>query len=127
MTTPSRAFRPGQRVRVSFEATVVESASDFDDLVRTDNPLVGKGVYAHALHPSQVEVIDDPASDPIGTVRRWDIRPLIKTADPEYPWVDISRASAYGATPVHFPGANGNEVMRGTEIIGMTPGFGDTT
>lgn len=123
MTTPSRAFRPGQRVRVSFEATVVESASDFDDLVRTDNPLIAYGRYAHALHPSQVEVIDDPASDPIGTVRS---RPgrgpaFVKSACDQFPWKSL--ADYWEMDGYQLLRGWTNADLRGAEIIGMVPGF----
>lgn len=129
MTTPNSEFRPGQRVRVSFEATVVTTRLGDPNMVHVDNPIFSDGHYAHALHSSQVEVIDDPASDPIGTVRRCGGRPFVKTAGENYPWVQLDacrRATSPMGVAVDSLSGNGNETMRGTEIIGMVPGFEET-
>lgn len=107
----------GDRVRVSYEGIVDDvdgNYLDFGDVGVFDN-----GTF-------EVEVLekakpkDDPASDPVGTVRQGSNGNIyVKTFHREYPWQNLSRASAYSD---YGQSGNRDNAMKGSSIIGVVPG-----
>lgn len=104
--------KPGDRVRVSFE-TVVNYAGNFPGSKMT-------GWFD--LDNYSVEVIkraDDPAADPIGTVRETNLSVAVKTAAKSYPWKMVNRSLT--VDPRNIDGFM-NESRALGRIIGAMPG-----
>ena len=104
-------FKKGQRVRVSYETTMVEPLARPRALV-----------VVHPVHPGtamvpvdSVELIDDPASDPIGTVRR---------CSAGFVWV--KRDDNHWACIGGDEDVEDSEVL-GDEVIGVVPGTQQTS
>ena len=117
-------FRKGQKVRVSFDTVVTSEVPDtlYGWLtVRVDAVMPER----HSLRvPVEfIEPIDDPASDPVGTVRRWGgaHTPLtmVRMAHPHREFDDLYWCAIDGPTANSW---NGDVVMVGSEIIGAVPG-----
>lgn len=111
-------FRKGQKVRVSFEATVIEDHNEARVRIRHAD-----GAYCTTPR-SSVEPIDDPASDPVGTVRRFATARhgglvMVRMAHPHREFDDLYWCAIDGASNDSW---NGDGVMEGTEIIGAVPG-----
>jgi hypothetical protein len=120
----SETPKVGDKVRLTLDGSVCRS--DGGDVQVRLNDLWG--TYTVPLGSPEMEILeraDDPASDPIGTVRRsgdglYAGESYVKTAYPEYPWVSLSRGHEDGDS--WRLSGNGDRYVVGWPIIGAVPG-----
>lgn len=97
-------FNKGDTVHVSFDTTV-RSKGDFPGYYLAKHTEVKN----HAV--KVVKPVDDPSTDPIGTVREWGAYTMTRSDyDETWPWIMLTR-----------DGANGHEVMRDSKVVGAVP------
>lgn len=132
-----KKFRKGQKVRVSYEATITSDKPGsrvgwpcswvrVDAMLadRESNPFGSTTSASLQVPVDFIEPIADPASDPVGTVRKYKTSHhgelvMVRMAQPHDQFDDLYWCSVTGPTSNSW---NGDEVMVGSEIIGAVPG-----
>jgi hypothetical protein len=109
-------LQPGDKVRAVFEGVVTDRSDNFIELDH------GRRYIHEADRVEVLERADDPAHDPIGTVRRKGNRTFARLGESqEYPWKNITDGLSRSGARTTIMG-NWHESMIGTEIIGVVPG-----
>lgn len=81
-------FRKGQRVRVTYETTYLGKQGG---RLRLAHPAFEDQLSVCQVLPEHVEPIDDPTSDPIGTVRLRREGLYVKVHDEDFSWCLIGQ------------------------------------
>lgn len=104
-------FKVGDRVRAT-RVFVVQS-TDVDEIGQIP---VGRGRMTASIHfrPEDLELVDDPASDPVGTVRKCSVTGGVWVLMPSGMWSRVSGGAPHEVRT--------GEQVRGMDIIGAVPG-----